>query len=119
MMKSKKKNISSPSVTPMSILNESNPTYSISSKIRPIGNSKGVILPNRVIEEAGISADADLIIRVYEGVIVIAESRETININTDLSTWDEQFKKAIKKGIKPETDVWDGMQNQFDEEGWT
>jgi hypothetical protein len=68
MMKSKKKNISSPSVTPMSILNESNPTYSISSKIRPIGNSKGVILPNRVIEEAGISADADLIIRVYEGV---------------------------------------------------
>jgi hypothetical protein len=52
-------------------------------------------------------------------VIVIAESRETININTDISTWDEQFKKAIKKGIKPETDVWDGMQNQFDEEGWT
>lgn len=104
--------------TQMPVLNELNPTYSISSKIRPIGNSKGVILPNRVIEEAGISPDADLIIQVADGVILIAEAKSHVSVNTDLSSWDEQFKNAIKMGNKPEADVWEGMKNRFDEEEW-
>jgi len=100
------------------VVKEPNPSYSVSSRIRQIGNSKGVILPNRVIEEARISPDADLIIQVSDGVILIAEARSPGSVNTDLSSWDEQFKNAIKRGNKPETDVWDGMQNRFDEEEW-
>jgi antitoxin component of MazEF toxin-antitoxin module len=105
-------------VSQMSVLNELNPSYSISSKLRSIGNSKGVILPNRVIEEAGISPDADLIIQVSDSVILIAQAKSPGSVNTNLSSWDEQFKNAIKMGNKPETDVWDGLQNRFDEEEW-
>ncbi|MBA2746853.1 MAG: hypothetical protein H0U44_11555 [Flavisolibacter sp.] len=103
----------------ISVLIEANPSYSISSKLRPIGNSKGVILPNRVIEEAGISSEADLIIKVSNGMILIAEDKTHSRVNTDLSSWEKQFKKVIKMGIKPESDIWDGMQNRFDEEEWT
>jgi len=103
----------------MSVLNESDVSYSIASKIRSIGNSKGVILPTRIIEEAGISPDADLIIQVSAGVIMIAEAKPPASVNTDLSSWDKQFKNAIKMGNKPETDVWDAIQNGFDEEEWT
>jgi antitoxin component of MazEF toxin-antitoxin module len=106
-------------VAKKSVLNEPSPSYSISSRIRPIGNSKGVILPNRVIEEAGISPDADLIIQVSDGVIMIAEAKSPGSVNTNLSSWDEHFKHAKKMGNKPGTDVWDGMQNRFDKEEWT
>jgi antitoxin component of MazEF toxin-antitoxin module len=106
-------------VSQMSVLNEPNPSYSIFSRIRPIGNSKGVILPNRVIEEAGISPDADLIIQVSDGVILIAEAKSPGSVNTNLLSWDEQFKNVIKMGIKPESDVWDGVRNRFDEEEWS
>jgi antitoxin component of MazEF toxin-antitoxin module len=101
------------------VLKEPNQPYTISSRIRPIGNSKGVILPNRVIEEAGISPDADLIIQVSDGVILITEVKSPGNVKTDLSSWEEHFKNAIKMGNQPEPDVWEGMQNHFDKEEWT
>jgi antitoxin component of MazEF toxin-antitoxin module len=123
-MKANKKNPSalslgkkqlSQGVSPMPVLNELHPSFSISSRICQIGNSKGVILPNRVIEEAGISPDADLIIHVSNGIILISEAKPPVTVNTDLSSWDEQFKNAIKMCNKPEADAWDGVQNRFDE----
>jgi antitoxin component of MazEF toxin-antitoxin module len=105
--------------SPISVLNELNPIYSISSRIRAIGNSKGVILPNRIMEEAGISPEADLVIQVSGGVILIAEAKPPGGANTDLSSWDEQFRKAIKMGKKPEADEWEGLSNRFDEEEWS
>src|SRR6476620_7486937 len=54
-------------VLPLSILKEQPPSYSIASRIRAIGNSKGVILPNRIIEETGIAPDADILIQVSDG----------------------------------------------------
>lgn len=103
---------------PTSVLKEADQPYIVASRIRPIGNSKGVILSNRVIEEAGISPDADLIIQVSDGVILIAEAKSTGIVNTDLSSWDEHYKNAINYGNKPETDVWEGVQNSFDREEW-
>jgi antitoxin component of MazEF toxin-antitoxin module len=100
-------------------LKEPDQSYSVSSRIRAIGNSKGVILSNRVIREAGISPDADLIIQVIDGVILIAEAKSAGRVNTDLPSWDEHYKNAIKNGNKPEPDEWEGMQNRFDEEEWT
>src|SRR4051794_36477352 len=75
-----------------SVLNDMNPSYSITSRIRPIGNSKGIILPNRVIEESRISPTADLVIRAGDGVILIAEAESHRRVNTSLSSWDDQFK---------------------------
>ena len=98
-------------------LKEPQATYTVTSRMRSIGNSKGVILPGRLIEEAGISPDADLLISAADGVIQISQASAG-GINTDLSTWDAQFRQAIKKA-KPGSDLWDGIKNRFDEEEWT
>lgn len=39
-------------------------------------------------------------------------------VNTDLSSWGKQFKKAIKEDYKPESDLWGGVQNAFDRKEW-
>lgn len=93
------------------------PAASYTSRIRAIGNSKGVILNSQVIETAGIKPDADILIQAGDGVIVIFQAKET-GINTDLSTWDKQFKAAIKKGAKPEKDLFEGIENDFDIKEW-
>jgi hypothetical protein len=64
---------------------------SYASKIRAIGNSRGVIY--------------------------IMEAKAN-DVNTDLATWDKQFKAAIKKGAKPEEDLFEGLSNEFDKKGW-
>jgi antitoxin component of MazEF toxin-antitoxin module len=87
----------------------------ITTKLRAIGNSKGVILNNQLIEAAGISANAEITIRAGKGKIII-EAKEDVNIN--LSSWDKQFKQAIKAGSKPEKDLYDGLENEFDKKEW-
>lgn len=101
------------------VVKEPDQPYTISSRIRSIGNSKGVILSNRVIREAGIAPDADLIIQASNGMILIAAVKSRSTVNTDLSSWDADFKNAIKRGNKPEADEWEGVQNGFDKEEWT
>jgi antitoxin component of MazEF toxin-antitoxin module len=91
--------------------------FSSSSKIRPIGNSKGVILNNQLIKAAGMSEDADIIIKAGNGVIIIMDTKFS-SINEDLSTWDAQFKQAIKQGKKPEKDMFEGTGNEFDKTEW-
>jgi len=93
------------------------PVASYTSRIRAIGNSKGVILNNQLIEAAGISQDADIIINAGAGIIYIVEAKAP-GINTDLSTWDKQFKAAIKKGATPEKDMFEGLENEFDKKEW-
>src|SRR5258705_221554 len=94
-----------------------NPKASARSRIRPIGNSKGVILSNQLIEAAGLNTEVDIIIRAADGVIYIAQLKAP-DVNTDLSTWDKQFKEAIKKGAKPEGNFFEGMMNDFDLNEW-
>jgi antitoxin component of MazEF toxin-antitoxin module len=101
--------------TKVSVLEE--PLASYTSRIRAIGNSKGVILNNQLIESAGLSQDTDILIMAAEGVITIMQKKDA-RVNTDISTWDKQFKNAIKKGAKPEGDLFEGMKNDFDEKEW-
>jgi len=91
--------------------------FSSSSKIRPIGNSKGVILNNQLIKAAGMSEDADIIIKAGNGVIIIIDVKFS-SINEDLSSWDAQFKQAIKQSKKPEKDMFEGTKNEFDKTEW-
>ena len=101
-----------------STVQETATSYAVASKIRAIGNSKGVILANRIIEEAGFSPGSNLLISVEDGVILISEDKTPEKVNTDLSTWDEQFKEIKKRGIKPDNDAWEGLNNRFDQEEW-
>lgn len=87
------------------------------SRFRAIGNSRGVILNNKLISASGLKPDADIVIHAGEGIITIVQAKQDLS-NTDLSTWDAQFKACIKKGAKPEADLFGGMKNNFDDNEW-
>lgn len=93
------------------------PAASYVSRIRPIGNSKGIILNNQLLEAAGLKPDVDIVMQAMNGVITIMQTKE-LRVNTDLSTWDKQFKVAIKRGAKPEGDLFEGIENEFDTKEW-
>ena len=78
--------------------------------LRKIGNSSGVILSKKIVEELNIEPKDELELLVKDGVILIkkiAEPREF---------WKEQFLKA---GVSQDSKVLIDFPNQFDEEEWT
>src|ERR1700744_1112417 len=93
------------------------PAVEYTAKIRAIGNSKGVILNNQLMDFAGLAPDQDIVIRATNGQITIKQA-EKYTVNTDLSTWEKQFKAAIKAGNIPEGDMWEGLENEFDKTEW-
>jgi len=95
-----------------------NKRKSVSARIRKIGNSKGILLNNRIISESGIEDGAELIVTAEKNRIIITPAQSKRKINIDISTWEAQFKEAIKGGDKPETDLFEGMENEFDKEEW-
>lgn len=98
------------------ILGEPEVEYAVRTSFRAVGNSKGLIISSKLIEASGISGN-DLIIEAANGIISIREVNNS-DVNTELSTWDKQFKSAINKVDKAESDLFDGMKNEFDEEEW-
>ena len=93
------------------------PAVEYTTKVRSIGNSKGVILNSALMDAAGLLADQDILIRAINGRLTIEQVKQPA-VNTDLSTWDKQFKAAIKAGDIPEGDMWEGMENEFDKTEW-
>ena len=91
---------------------------SIRSKIRSVGNSRGVILSRTLLQRAGLADDADILVTVNDGQIIIIELKESNKVNTDLSSWERQFKRAIKNGAHPEKDLFEGISNAFDKNEW-
>lgn len=88
----------------------------LTSRIRPVENSKGVILNSRLLKAAGLDTSTDIVLEATAGIITIAQAKP--RVNTDLATWDQQFKKAIKAGAKPEKDLFEGLANDFDNTEW-
>jgi len=98
-------------------LRKINPKASAKSRIRAIGNSKGIILSNHLIKIAGLNIETDVVVQAADGIIYIVQLKSP-DINTDLSTWDKQFKSAIKKGDIPESDPFKDVINDFDLKVW-
>jgi len=90
--------------------------YSLRSSFRSVGNSKGVIIASKLIEASGIVGN-DLVIEALEGAIVIRQLNP-MEVNTNLSSWDKQFREAITKGVQADTDFFGGIKNEFDEKEW-
>ena len=91
---------------------------SVSARIRKIGNSKGILLSNSIISKLGVEDGEEVIVTAEKGRIIIKPAANKRKINADLSTWEAQFKAAIKNGDKPEADMFEGMENKFDKEEW-
>ena len=98
------------------IVGEPEVEYSIRTSFRSVGNSKGLIISSKLIEASGISGN-DLIIEAANGIIAIRAVNSS-DVNSDLSTWDKQFKTALKSDDKVEGDLFDELKNEFDEEEW-
>ena len=91
---------------------------SVTTRLRPFGNSRGVILSNKILESAGIDKQDDIVVYANDGNIIISQVKQPQTLNTDLSTWDKHFKAAIKKGAIPDKDMFEGLQNDFDKSEW-
>lgn len=80
------------------------------TRIRKIGNSSGVILSKRILDELNIEPKDELTLMVKDGKIVIQKIEET------RENWKEQF---VKAGSLTDKEAVMDFPNQFDEEEWT
>ena len=80
--------------------------------IRKIGNSQGILLPKAVLQQAGIEETVD--IEIAEGALILRAVKKHPR-----DGWEAAFDKAISAGDKPESDLWKGVPNQFDQADWT
>jgi antitoxin component of MazEF toxin-antitoxin module len=74
------------------------------SDFNDIGNPKGVIIPRKMMNIAGIQNNND-VNEAKKGENMIHSIEEHI-VNTDLSTWAKQFKDAFKAGQIPDKDLF-------------
>jgi len=77
-----------------------------------IGNSKGIILPKRLINKFG-SVQKVNVKPMDKGLYI-----EPVE-NEHRKNWEKKFSDAIKAGQEPENDFFEGINNHFDQEEWT
>lgn len=80
--------------------------------IRKIGNSQGILLPRAVLQQVGIEGSVD--IEVAEGALILRAVK-----NHPRDGWEAAFDKAWQHGDQPESDLFEGASNQFDQTDWT
>lgn len=80
------------------------------TKIRKIGNSSGVILSKKMLEDLNIEPKDELQLSVKDGKIIIQKLTE------HRENWAEQFMKADSLNDKS---LEMTFANEFDEEEWT
>ncbi|MCZ2085678.1 MULTISPECIES: AbrB/MazE/SpoVT family DNA-binding domain-containing protein [unclassified Kaistella] len=80
------------------------------TKLRKIGNSSGIILSKRILEQLDIEDEDELQLVVEDGKILIEK------VSDVRTNWKEQFLQA---GSLKDNDHEMTFSNQFDEEEWT
>ena len=75
-----------------------------------IGNSKGLIIPQKMLKDLG--AESKVTIETREGGLFISPIAET------RKGWAESFKNATSEQVSSE-DLFDEIENDFDKEEWT
>jgi len=82
------------------------------TKLRKIGNSKGITLSKSLLEQYHFEEEVEIVTQ-ENGLLIMpvkAKPREE---------WEKQFRMAIKNGQKPDKVMLEGFSNQFDKEEWT
>ena len=77
-----------------------------------IGNSRGLIIPKKLLSTFGEANQVN--IQEKDGGLVITPLVE----NKPRSNWEQIFADAISKGFTPENDIID-IENDFDKKDWT
>jgi len=79
-------------------------------KLKKIGNSKGLIIPKKVLEMCGLNDEVTM--TVEEGHIIISP------IHEPRANWEKQFSNA-DSGKVDEVNLLENISNDFDETEWT
>ena len=82
------------------------------TKLKKIGNSKGITLSKTLLEQYHFEDEVEIVAQ-ENGLLIMpskARSREQ---------WDEQFKAAKKAGHKPDNAMLEGFSASFDKKEWT
>ncbi|MEI7960565.1 MAG: AbrB/MazE/SpoVT family DNA-binding domain-containing protein [Chitinophagaceae bacterium] len=101
---------------------EDRPLYT--ARVRKIGNSQGVLLSKEVLQKLKIvqGQEIEFIVKEDQTILLKPVTPPTKplknKLNLSLSTWDHQFANAIKNNDTPEKDIFEGMNNQFDDNEW-
>lgn len=86
--------------------------------IRKIGNSFGVILGKKLLDQTGMNANGEVQVEIKKGAITIRAVSKRKRPNLDVKTWDKQFKQAIKKGQKPENSMLPDSVSAIADKAW-
>lgn len=92
--------------------------------LEPVGDARGVRLPEALIEACGLEGGIDIEVRDHEIVLrksaAVRKPRKPRRPRAPREGWDEAFRKAIAKHGPPDVDhEFLDMPNRFDEEEWT
>ncbi len=82
------------------------------TSIIQIGNSRGLIIPKRMLNTFGEYGTVD--IQTTNGRLVI----KPLVDNKARNNWEKQFAKAIAEGFVPDENVIE-VENEFDKKEWT
>ena len=78
--------------------------------IRKIGNSSGILLPKAMLLACGITGEVE--IEVQDKTILLRP------VPTRRAGWEAAFAAAVAEGDEPETDMFEGLANDFDQAEW-
>jgi len=75
--------------------------FTIRTSIQKVGNSKGVILSAKMLSELHLVEGSEVEVSLTDtGILISPVSSQPVSpnkeVNRDLSSWDNQFKAAIK-----------------------
>ena len=82
----------------------------MNASIIKIGNSRGLIIPKKMLQELG--AESEVNIEYQNGGLFISP------IDVTRKGWAVAFKKSAGEQGKQE-DMFEGVENDFDQEEWT
>jgi len=75
--------------------------FTIRTSIRKVGNSKGLVLSEKMLSELHLVEGSEVEVSLSDtGILISPVSPQPVSpnkeVNRDLSSWDNQFKAAIK-----------------------
>ncbi|MBN1415175.1 MAG: AbrB/MazE/SpoVT family DNA-binding domain-containing protein [Bacteroidales bacterium] len=83
------------------------------SNIRKIGNSRGVVIPPAFLAELKLDKDSDIEIELKKEGILIKP------VKNPREEWEQVFEAATYEVNETESDYFNGLSNDFDDEEWT
>jgi len=80
--------------------------------IRRIGNSQGILLPRNILQACGIEEQVEVVV-IGQAILLRSVKKHP------REGWEEQFQNATISGDSPESDLFEGVKNDFDDTDWT